>query len=57
VDKKNNYGVCEKCDFREVVFSTLDDNSIRDYATIRMSVIPEGEVINHEGENNCFKVP
>lgn len=51
MDKKNNYCVCEKCDFREVVFSTLDDNSILelcDHKDERSYL--KGEIINHEGE-------
>jgi len=51
VDRKNNYCVCEKCDFREVVFSTLDDNNIRELCDHKDErSYQKGEVINHEGE-------
>ncbi len=42
---------CEKCDFREVVFSTLDDQSILDLCQFKEErSYHKGEVINHEGE-------
>lgn len=51
MDKKNNYCVCEKCDFREVVFSTLDDSSIQELCDHKDErSYQKGEVINHEGE-------
>ena len=51
MDKKNNYCVCEKCEFREVVFSTLDDNSIQELCDHKDErSYQKGEIINHEGE-------
>lgn len=42
---------CEKCDFREVVFSTLDDQSILELCQFKEErSYRKGEVINHEGE-------
>jgi CRP/FNR family transcriptional regulator len=51
VDKKNRPCDCEKCDFREVVFSTLDENSIRELCQFKEErSYHKGEIINHEGE-------
>lgn len=42
---------CEKCDFREAVFSTLDDQSIEELCQFKEErSYRKGEVINHEGE-------
>jgi CRP/FNR family transcriptional regulator len=42
---------CEKCDFREVVFSTLDDQSIQELCQFKEErSYHKGEIINHEGE-------
>jgi CRP-like cAMP-binding protein len=51
VDKIVKTCNCEKCDFREVVFSTLDDQSILDLCQFKEErSYHKGEVINHEGE-------
>ena len=51
MDKKSNYCICEHCDFREVVFSTLDDTSILELCDHKEErSYQKGEVINHEGE-------
>jgi CRP-like cAMP-binding protein len=51
VDKIVKSCNCEKCDFREVVFSTLDDQSILDLCQFKEErSYHKGEVINHEGE-------
>lgn len=42
---------CEHCDFREVVFSTLDDQSILELCQFKEErSYRKGEIINHEGE-------
>ncbi|MDP4221901.1 MAG: Crp/Fnr family transcriptional regulator [Bacteroidota bacterium] len=42
---------CEHCDFRDVVFSTLDDESIRELCQFKEEhSFRKGEIINHEGE-------
>ena len=57
MDIKNSYCICENCDFREVVFSTLDDQNIRELCSLKEErSYVKGEVINHEGEKiNDFK--
>jgi len=51
VDNKSNYCICEQCDFKEVVFSTLDDKSIRELCDNKEErSYQKGEIINHEGE-------
>jgi len=51
VDKKNSICICEHCDFRDVVFSTLDDQSIQELCNHKEErSYFKGEVINHEGE-------
>jgi len=51
VDKKIKPCDCEHCDFREVVFSTLDDQSIMELCQYKEEhVYRKGEIINHEGE-------
>jgi CRP-like cAMP-binding protein len=48
---KNNPCVCEKCDFRDVVFSTLDDQSIEELCKHKEEFsFRKGEIINLEGE-------
>jgi CRP-like cAMP-binding protein len=48
---KNNPCVCEKCDFRDVVFSTLDDQSIEELCKHKEELsYHKGEIINLEGE-------
>lgn len=48
---------CASCDFREVVFSFLDDPSVEDLCEHKEEqFFRKGEVINHEGEKiNTFK--
>jgi CRP-like cAMP-binding protein len=42
---------CEHCDFRDVVFSTLDDESIKELCQFKEEhSFRKGEIINHEGE-------
>ncbi len=49
VDRK--FCVCEKCDFRDVVFSYLDDSSIQELCNNKEEQsFHKGEIINHEGE-------
>jgi CRP/FNR family transcriptional regulator len=51
VDKKISICICEKCDFRDVVFSTLDDISIQELCNHKQErSYNKGEIINHEGE-------
>jgi CRP/FNR family transcriptional regulator len=51
VDKKISICICEQCDFRDVVFSTLDDISIQELCNHKKeSSYNKGEIINHEGE-------
>ncbi|HBC77402.1 MAG TPA: hypothetical protein DEO60_12575 [Bacteroidales bacterium] len=51
MDKKVSVCICEKCDFREVVFSTLDDASIQELCNHKQErSYNKGEIINHEGE-------
>jgi hypothetical protein len=47
VDKKIKPCDCEHCDFREVVFSTLDDQSIMELCQYKEEhVYRKGEIIN-----------
>lgn len=42
---------CEHCDFREVVFSTLDEPTILELCQFKEELsFRRGEIINHEGE-------
>lgn len=42
---------CERCDFREVVFSTLDGQSINELCKFKIErSYRKGEIIHHEGE-------
>ncbi|MGB8491166.1 MAG: Crp/Fnr family transcriptional regulator [Bacteroidales bacterium] len=42
---------CEHCEFKEVVFSTLDDKNILDLCKFKEErAYRKGEIINHEGE-------
>lgn len=51
MDKKISICVCEQCDFRDVVFSTLDDISIQELCNHKQErSYSKGEIINHEGE-------
>lgn len=51
MDKKNSICICQQCDFRDVVFSTLDDISIQELCNHKKErSYNKGEIINHEGE-------
>jgi CRP-like cAMP-binding protein len=51
VEQKIRTCACEHCDFREVVFSTLDDQSILELCQFKEErSYRKGEIINHEGE-------
>lgn len=51
MDKKIKPCDCENCDFREVAFSTLDENSIQELCRFKEEhSYCKGEIINHEGE-------
>jgi CRP/FNR family transcriptional regulator len=51
VDNKPRPCACEHCDFREVVFSTLDDVSIQELCNYKEEhAFRKGEIINLEGE-------
>jgi CRP-like cAMP-binding protein len=57
VNEKKKPCVCASCDFRDVVFSYLDDSSIDDLCNHKEEqFFRKGEIINHEGEKiNTFK--
>jgi CRP-like cAMP-binding protein len=57
VNEKKKPCSCASCDFREVVFSFLDDPSVEDLCEHKEEqFFRKGEVINHEGEKiNTFK--
>jgi CRP-like cAMP-binding protein len=51
VTKSDKYCVCASCDFRDIVFSYLDDPTIQDLCNNKEEVpFRKGEIINHEGE-------
>ncbi len=51
MDKKNSICICQNCDFRDVVFSSLDEQSIVDLCNHKEErAYFKGEIINHEGE-------
>lgn len=51
MDRKISTCICEHCDFRDVVFATLDDQSIQELCSYKEErPYYKGEVINHEGE-------
>ncbi|MCU0407398.1 MAG: Crp/Fnr family transcriptional regulator [Bacteroidales bacterium] len=51
MNEKKGVCICEGCEFRDVVFSHLDDNSIQDLCNHKEEQsFSKGEVINHEGE-------
>lgn len=51
MDKKISVCICEQCDFRDVVFSTLDDVAIQELCNHKQErSYNKGEIINHEGE-------
>lgn len=48
---KSGLCICENCEFRDVVFSFLDDASVQDLCNHKEEQsFMKGEVINHEGE-------
>jgi len=48
---KERYCVCESCDFREVVFSSLDEEAVIELCENKTEQsFRKGEIINHEGE-------
>jgi len=57
VNEKKKPCVCASCDFRDVVFSYLDDSSVEDLCNHKEEqFFRKGEVINHEGEKiSTFK--
>ena len=57
MNEKKKPCVCASCDFRDVVFSYLDDSSVEDLCNHKEEqFFRKGEVINHEGEKiNTFK--
>jgi CRP-like cAMP-binding protein len=57
VNEKKKPCICASCDFRDVVFSYLDDSSIDDLCNHKEEqFFRKGEIINHEGEKiNTFK--
>jgi CRP-like cAMP-binding protein len=51
VNKTDKYCVCASCDFRDIVFSYLDDATIQDLCNHKEEQsFRKGEIINHEGE-------
>ena len=51
MNEKKKFCVCESCEFRDVVFSYLDDSSIEELCNHKEEQsFRKGEVINHEGE-------
>jgi CRP-like cAMP-binding protein len=51
VNEKKKPCICESCDFRDVVFSFLDDSSIEELCENKdEQFFRKGEIINHEGE-------
>ena len=57
MNEKKKPCVCASCDFRDVVFSYLDDTSVEDLCNHKEEqFFRKGEVINHEGEKiSTFK--
>ena len=57
MNEKKKPCVCASCDFRDVVFSYLDDSSVEDLCNHKEEqFFRKGEVINHEGEKiSTFK--
>lgn len=51
MDEKLRRCVCTTCDFRDVVFSTLDDASVQELCNNKEEQsYRKGEIINHEGQ-------
>lgn len=57
MNEKKGICVCANCDFRNVVFSYLDDDSIEELCNNKEEqFFQKGEIINHEGEKiHTFK--
>lgn len=57
MNEKKKPCICESCEFREVVFSYLDDADIEELCANKdEQSFSKGEIINHEGEKiNNFK--
>lgn len=57
MNEKKKPCICESCEFREVVFSYLDDAAIDELCANKdEQSFSKGEIINHEGEKiNNFK--
>jgi len=57
VNEKKKPCICAECEFRDVVFSYLDDDLVDDLCNHKEEQFyRKGEVINHEGEKiNTFK--
>jgi CRP/FNR family transcriptional regulator len=51
VNENRKFCICEHCDFRDIVFSYLDENYIQDLCNNKEEQsYRKGEIINHEGE-------
>jgi CRP/FNR family transcriptional regulator len=51
VNEKKKLCICANCDFRDVVFSYLDDPSVEELCNNKEEqFFRKGEIINHEGE-------
>lgn len=51
MNKTDKYCICASCDFREIVFSSLDDDAIVQLCNHKEEMsYRKGEIINHEGE-------
>ncbi len=51
MNDNRKFCICENCDFRDIVFSYLDDNSIQELCNHKEEQsYRKGEIINHEGE-------
>ncbi|TAL59228.1 MAG: Crp/Fnr family transcriptional regulator [Bacteroidetes bacterium] len=51
MNEKKKTCICAHCDFRDVVFSYLDDHSVEELCDNKEEqVFRRGEIINHEGE-------
>jgi CRP-like cAMP-binding protein len=51
VNRTDKYCVCASCDFRDIVFSYLDEATIQDLCDHKEEQsFRKGEIINHEGE-------
>jgi CRP/FNR family transcriptional regulator len=52
MNEKNKYCICENCEFRDVVFSYLDDIAIQELCHHKEErSFSKGEIINIEGDN------